>query len=132
MKIYLCARYSRRDELRRLRERLQQQGHHITSRWLDTTWEQRDEKGSAAAPPEYRAYHAVQDLEDVQAADCLLTITEEPRSGGRGGRHVEFGVALALNKRLLVVGHRENVFHHHPQVEFYSSIEDACQALLAR
>ena len=49
-------------------------------------------------------------------------VTEPPRepSSSRGGRHVEFGIALARSKRLIVVGHRENVFHWLHMVEFYS------------
>lgn len=119
MKIYLCARYSRRDEMRVVRAELQRLGHEITSRWLDTEWEGKDDSGSSAAPAEYREQHALEDVEDVAAADCLIAFTEPPRSGGRGGRHVEFGIALALGKQLIVIGWRENIFHHHPRVKVY-------------
>lgn len=132
MKFYLCARYSRRDELRSVREELQRLGHTVTSRWLDTNWEEKerqDQVHSSAAPPEYREQYAVADLEDVRAADCLIAFTEEPRSGGRGGRHVEYGAALALGKRIIVVGHRENLFHHHPSVEFHASQWDMMRAI---
>lgn len=132
MKVYLCGRYSRRDQLRSVREELQELGHVVTSRWLDTSWREKDDSGSAAAPAEYRAEFAVKDLEDVAAADCVIAFTEEPRSGGRGGRHVEFGAALALGKRLIVVGHRENLFHHHPRVEYFASKWDMMRALEAK
>ena len=39
----------------------------------------------------------------------------------RGGRHAEFGIALALGKRVIVIGPRENVFHALPAVERYES-----------
>lgn len=129
MKIYLCARYSRRNELRAVREELQRQGHTVTSRWLDTEWEEKDSAGSSAAPPEYRHEFAVKDIEDVVAADCLIAFTEPPRSSGRGGRHVEFGAALALGKRLIVVGCRENLFYHHPRVEFFAETSEALDAI---
>lgn len=131
MKLYLCARYSRRAELCSLRTELTRLGYTVTSRWLDTDWREKDDRGSSAAPSEYREEFAVKDLEDVAAADCLIAFTEEPRSGGRGGRHVEFGAALAMGKRLIVVGYRENLFHHHPRVEFYGSPSDMLQALAA-
>lgn len=121
MKIYLCARYSRRDELRGVRDSLQRAGHEVTARWLDTEWEGGDGRGSSAAPPEYREEFARKDMEDVRAADCLIAFTEVPGSGGRGGRHVEYGMAVAWKKRLIVVGHRENLFHHLPGVEFCDS-----------
>jgi hypothetical protein len=49
-------------------------------------------------------------------------------NSGRGGRHVEFGYAMALGKRLIVVGHRENLFHEHPTVEFYAGQAEVLQA----
>lgn len=130
MKIYLAARYSRIEELRNLREELQRMGHEVTSRWLDTDWE-RTSNGSSVAPPEYREKHCLIDLEDVRAADCCISFTEEPNSphGKKGGRHVEFGVALQDGKRLIVVGFRENIFHHHPKVEFFNSQWDMLRAL---
>jgi hypothetical protein len=39
--------------------------------------------------------------------------------GGKGGRHVEYGLALGLGKRLIICGPRENIFHTLPQVEHY-------------
>jgi hypothetical protein len=104
--------------------------------------------------PEYREQFAQIDLEDVLAADCVVSFTEPPAAkcrdcdgigvvywpaedggsppmecpgcggkgridSGRGGRHVEFGAAVATGKRLIVVGHRENLFHHLPGVEFF-------------
>lgn len=60
---------------------------------------------------------------------------EDP-SRHRGGRHVEIGVALMLasgccgwTHRVIVVGHRENVFHSLPEVEFYPTW-DECLAVL--
>lgn len=123
MRIYLAARYSRRKELRGVREVLQAMGHVVTSRWLDTDWDRTPEGQSSAAPPEYRAKYAVIDLEDVESADAVVSFTEEPESGGgRGGRHVEHGYAMALKKRIYVVGHRENLFHEHPSTRFHEDV----------
>jgi hypothetical protein len=52
-------------------------------------------------------------VEDVKRADCLISFTEDltvPNTS-RGGRHVEFGLALALAKLCYIVGPVENVFH---------------------
>jgi hypothetical protein len=123
MKFFLSARYSRRDELRLIRTDLCSRGHEVTSRWLDVSSRDRDPLGSSAAPPPDRAEFAVKDLHDVAACDCLIAFTEPPRSDGRGGRHVEYGAALAMGKRVVVVGYRENLFHEHPLVEFYPDVE---------
>jgi hypothetical protein len=123
MKIYLAARYSRRDEMKGVASRLRGMGHIVTSRWLDTDWEI-TERGSSAAPAAYREQYSRFDMDDVQSADCMISFTEEPRKGdSRGGRHVEFGMAVAWNKDLVVVGHRENLFHHLPGVDFYEDTE---------
>lgn len=132
MKIYLCARYSRRDELKIHRQFLIEHGHTVTSRWLDSPWEEKDATGSSAAPEAYREEFAVKDLEDVEACDCLIAFTEEPRTNGRGGRHVEFGAALALKKRIILIGPYENIFHHHPSVVCANGLKHALDILSSR
>jgi len=66
----------------------------------------------------------VDDVEGLLDADVVVSFTSEPRSGAtRGGRHVEFGIALALRffgkgvPRLYIVGPLENVFHAPPEVD---------------
>lgn len=131
MKIYLAARYSRRDEMREIAAKLEQMGHVITSQWLDTNWEV-TEKGSSAAPAEYREEHSAIDMGDVKAANCIISFTEEPRtSRGRGGRHVEHGLAAAWGHRLVVVGYRENLFHHLPGVEFHEGAAEMLASFAA-
>jgi hypothetical protein len=132
MKIYLASRFSRREQLRSVADELRRLGHVITSRWLETEWVNRPDE-SSAAPPEYREKYAVIDAEDVREADCVISFTEPPGPGsGRGGRHVEFGLASAWGKRLIVVGYRENLFHHLPGVEFFVSQWDMMRALQAK
>ena len=134
MKIYLAARYGRKEQLIAVRSRLRDLGHVVTSRWLDTDWGRHPDDNSSAAPQAYRAKYCLIDLEDVLAADCLISFTEDPEEenvpgGRRGGRHVEYGVALHAGRRLIIVGHRENLFHHHPSVEYYPDEDSALQAL---
>ena len=132
MKIYLASRYSRRLELCGYREQLHRLGHEVQARWLDGKHQLSNEGtpigdngealvesgGDEAA--KLRAHFANDDWEDVNAAECVISFTEPPRSSAnRGGRHVEYGIALANKARVIVVGHRENSFHWLPQVEFY-------------
>jgi hypothetical protein len=134
MRIYLAARYSRREELCGYRKELEAMGHEVRARWLDgqhqisdagvpigdsgeALVESDDVDGSRAA--ELRARFAQHDWEDVIGADLVISFTEPPRtSGSRGGRHVEFGIALARGARVIVVGYRENLFHWLPCVCF--------------
>lgn len=116
MKIYLAARYSRKDEMREYADRLQRADHHVTSRWVEVKHNVEDIDGDR----ELASRYASEDAEDLVAADAVVVFTEPPRKElTRGGRHVEFGMALALQKRLFVVGPIENVFYALPQVEIY-------------
>ena len=118
MKVYLAARYSRKDEMREYADRLQRADHHVTSRWVEVKHNVED----IDRERELASRYALEDSEDLTAADAVVVFTEPPRKElTRGGRHVEFGMALALQKRLFVVGPSENVFYALPQVEVYSS-----------
>ena len=41
----------------------------------------------------------------------------------RGGRHVEFGMAIAAQKRIVVIGPRENIFHWLPMIEQFDTFD---------
>jgi nucleoside 2-deoxyribosyltransferase len=63
--------------------------------------------------PSWSCGIARQDCEDLMAADAVIIFTEIPNTIlATGGRHVEFGLALAQGKRVIIVGPRENVFHY--------------------
>ena len=121
MKIYLAARYSRNDEMRGVRDVLEALGHKVTSRWIDQHGGNLPESIVAeklnAEPGECSKYAFI-DLQDLKAADTVISFTSAG-GGGKGGRHIEFGVALGLGKDVIIVGPRENVFHTLPQIEHY-------------
>ena len=146
--IYLAARYSRRLELCTYRYHLSARGYLVQARWLDGGHQMSNEgvpigesgealvesEGDSGSQSEraaqLRARLAADDWEDVTSAEIVVSFTEPPRSNAsRGGRHVEYGIALGLGKRVIVVGHRENIFHWLPQVEFCKTWEDALAIL---
>jgi nucleoside 2-deoxyribosyltransferase len=116
MKVYLAAAYQRKDEIRAAAEYLEGRGFEITSSWI------REEYSPAidirTLPGGINQVIAGKDIEEIQNSDALIFFPEpQDKQPPRGGRHVEFGIALALGKRVIVVGERENIFHHLPQVE---------------
>jgi hypothetical protein len=122
MKVYLASRYSRREELCKVREDLQKLGFEVTSRWLNGNHQIDDQGLSVEAKSAERLRFAIEDWHDLMAADMCISFTESPRStNSRGGRHVEFGAALASGKMCFVVGPRENVFHCLPTVHVCDS-----------
>lgn len=127
MKIYLAARFSRKPELCIYADQLRAAGHEVTSRWLG----QDDESTYEELTPEGCRKCAVHDIADVLRADCVISFTEPigiPNSS-RGGRHVEFGIAAASHKRLIVVGPCENVFHWLPEVWLFDTFTDCLVAI---
>jgi hypothetical protein len=122
MRIYLAARYDRRHEMRDVARRLRAAGHAITSIWIE---------GLHEGVPE--VISAIDDWDGVAEADCVVSFTEHPTDNvswaARGGRHVEFGIGLALGKRLCVVGPRENIFHHLSGVEVYATVAELLDGL---
>lgn len=130
MNIYLAASYHRRLELLGYWEQLGAVGHRVTSTWVDGHHEKPGEVVDSgvrySAPDEDVAKWAAEGVHDVLRSGCIISFTG---SGGRGGRHVEFGIGLAIEARLIVVGPREHVFHYLPQVEVYEWWEDCLAAL---
>jgi hypothetical protein len=116
---YLAARFSRRFELQGFRADLLRIGHSVTSRWID----QRDDSDEPNC--------AARDIEDIDTADVLILFTEAPRCPTRGGRLVEYGIALGQRKPAIVIGPAENVFIDLPEVKRFSGWSDALQALKA-
>lgn len=111
MRIYLAAYTLRAEEMRRVRDRLVAMGHVVTSRWIDKAdlkLERATTPGDLTDRPEPYREAASECLADLRAAEVLVAFTGE---GGRGGRHVEFGYALARRMRILIVGPREHLFH---------------------
>lgn len=128
--IYLAARYSRFPEMQEYAHTLRMAGYTVTSRWILGDHELRS--GGQAETDQYAPVWAAEDWSDLLKADICLSFTEPPADvpgRARGGRHTEFGIALALQKRCLVVGYRENIFHWLPSVEFYPTWP-ACLAML--
>ena len=127
MKIYLAARFSRRHEVHALGQDLQALGHTIVSRWSRPEADHVLAAGlSDQANDLARERFASEDMEDIHKADCLIVLGEPPRSNSRGGHLVEFGIALGLGLRVMVVGPRGTVFHCLPTVEVF----DTWQSLL--
>lgn len=123
MKIYIAARFSKRPEANQLAHLLQSFGHTITSRWVKPDSDHVTPTGlSVQAADKERQRFAQEDLEDVIACDWCISLMEEPRSNSRGGRHVEFGIALGLGKLLTIIGPRETVFHHLPRIAHFNNM----------
>ena len=134
MKVYLAASWSRQAEMKKLSSELIALGIEVTSRWLEE---------KEAERPEDRAKHnrenALQDVNDVRAADILVRFTDEfvkfdnpellqnmlvRAHLATGGRMFECGLAWAEGKTIVVVGGAQNVFDMLPNVVHLPDVEE--------
>jgi hypothetical protein len=120
--VYLSASTARADELMRCADDLRLAGIEVTCRW---PWHigELDPESAAAA-----------DLADLARADTLVSFTQGPGNPhqGRGGRHVELGVALGRDMGVMLVGPPEHAFHHLAAVRSFPSWESAFHAITGR
>jgi hypothetical protein len=104
----------RREELLFAATRLERlvENVEVVSRWIFR----------APDADDYTWNDAVEDLKDVLEASVMVSFT----GGGRGGRHVEFGYAVGVDRpitggprRFVLIGAKEHIFHEKPGLEIY-------------
>ena len=122
MNIYIAARFSKRHIANELANYLKSKGHTITSRWVLPDCDHVIATSiSEQAADDERQRFAREDIEDLDAADwCISLMEHKARNNSRGGRHVEYGYALARGIKMTVIGCRETVFHHLCNVEHFN------------
>lgn len=97
-------------ECRYVAEKLKGLGDTVVSSWL------REDHSHINA-----AEAASQDIEDVAKSDGVVVILGEL---GQTDGSVEFGMALAFNKRLVLIGEPQRPAHFLPTVEKCGSVEE--------
>lgn len=121
MKIYLAAQFKEQALMREWRNKLTATGHTITSSWLDV---------NESTETTQAAIEAVKDLREIKEAHCIISHTlKRGDLFTGGGRHIEYGYALALDKLMINVGGIESVFHEIPTVIRRNSIEEVIKLL---
>jgi hypothetical protein len=123
--VYIATQFENWEAAEIVRRELQAHEYVVRARWIEVA-----AQGNAPAAPDNMDTHegllkarrnAILDLEDLTMATTVVFLSMGNGSAGRGGRHVEFGYALAQGKRCIVIGPRENVFHAYPGVLHYPS-----------
>jgi hypothetical protein len=121
LNIYVAGWFGAKDRLRVVRDRLEAaKVGRVIGTWLD------EETGAPESPglttvgggitPDQCREYAIRDLGEVRFSDLLIIDTQDVNP--RGGREVEFGIALAFGVAVWVVGPKRNVFHYLAQGHF--------------
>lgn len=116
MKFYVIARFEDKDVARVVMEMMLARGHELTFDWT---------RVPEALTDEDRVRSAARDFHGVVEADAVIVLHDDQLCNGL----VELGVALALGKRIMVVGppfrfdaRRQPIFYWIPKVlQFYSA-----------
>ena len=131
MKVYIAARFSNRPEANRLAQILKLHGCEIVSRWVLPRSDHVVPTGmSEQAADDERRRFAMEDIEDLESCEWCISLMEPPRGNGRGGRHIEFGYALGLGKKMTIIGPRETVFHHLDCVQQFDTVDDFYEEII--
>jgi nucleoside 2-deoxyribosyltransferase len=131
MRIYVAARFTEKDAVNNLYERLRKAGHEIT-----TDWTVHENVKPYNKHPERASAYSKEDADGVMMADIFLLITS-PEAGS--GVSAELGVAIASKEltgkpQIYVAGEHmaTNSFFYHPTVTRFANLEDALAALITR
>ena len=145
MRIYLASRYSRIDEMNKHATELRSIGYTVDARWLNGNHQLHEGAEEVENNPgsitQKAMLFAQDDLDDLIASNMVICFTEisySQDSVSRGGRHVELGLALmwnyksilSLQKQILLVGPRENVFYCLPNIKQFTTWEDCIKHLI--
>lgn len=104
---YLAGEAARSDDLNDKADDLANIGEEVIARWLGGEELDQDAEG-------------IRRIEDISKVDGIILFAEVNHKTRKSyERHVEFGLALGLNKRLVVIGDPESVFQSLPVVERY-------------
>lgn len=95
----------------------------ITSRWIYGNHQIPEETVHDDRVLESTRF-AIEDYDDVVAAQAVVVFTDPPRTTTRGGKHVEVGIALGQNKTIYMVGQEiENIFYYLPQILKFPTVD---------
>lgn len=128
MKIYVAAKYSRKEEIAECVKQLEAAKFKVVSTWH--TEPHGPKVQLKDLKPSDHTKYATRDLDELEEADMLLFFGEAGDQP-RGGRHVEFGYALKLRIPILAIGPHENIFHYLPSVKHVPSFAAALRRLRA-
>jgi nucleoside 2-deoxyribosyltransferase len=122
MKIYLAARFDRKDEVRELYNQLIEQGHEITYDWTTHKMIKPYHENQEIAH-EYSS----NDMEGVKNCDIFILITAD----GGTGTFIELGAAILSNIKhnkpeIFVIGEHntKSIFYFHPSVKRKNTVQE--------
>lgn len=122
MRIYVAGKWQDREDVRIWHNQLRARGHEITCDWTSHEY---PGEGQEHLLTDY----ALADIKGVQDCDVLIALFEVEYA--YRGAFVEIGAALALGKRILILGHAGDscIFMNHPLVRIFDNAWDVMEVV---
>lgn len=108
----------RKDPALKLRELMWESDLEVDSSWLDV-----EDYGSPKSF-DSRARAAANCYAEVSRTDALVLIAEPDKGLVKGGKFVEAGVALGMNKPVYIIGDRENTLMYLDGIKQFDTMEE--------
>jgi nucleoside 2-deoxyribosyltransferase len=99
MRFYIATQLANSEQQQALAQYLINNGHELSFDWSK---QDNELKTNRVFSKEEYELHARNDLQGVMSADFLIVLLP-----GGLGTHVEFGAALAMGKKIIIVGNQE-------------------------
>ena len=114
MRFYMAAQYWSRPTVEKVAGYVRALGHKVVSTW---------HVGEAQTdPPPKPKPVAIHDHLQLMSSEVVVVFSNMPEfKPSTGCTNVELGMALGFEKRVLLVGERENMFHHLPMIRRFDT-----------
>jgi len=116
MKIYIAASYTRIKEAKFLGEELEQKDFEVISNW-------HQDHNNPIDADYLSGSRAIRDQYAIESCDLFVELIGDENS--RGGRHCELGMALAWNKKIILIGEPDGcIFQNLPWLPRMKNTEE--------
>ncbi len=114
MKIYVAGKFEDQKRVKNIQEQLISRGHEITKDWTE------DKEAENGFP----VINVVEDMRGIATADAYVGVFVDKFN--YKGALVELGAAIALRKKVYVIGHGADscIFLSHPLVRRCNSVKE--------
>lgn len=120
MKVYIAASHPNIENAKLLAKELTKTQKFT----MVSLWHEEDKEPAYNSAP-----RAIRDMLGVERCDLFIEFIGDNAS--RGGRHCELGLALAWNKKIILVGSDDGcVFTHLPYLARVDTVEDLLKSLI--
>ncbi len=122
MKVFVAGSINNINSIKDLMKSIKSNGHSIVHDWTEQFDETRKQE------------FCLKDIEGIKESDVLIACMENCRTMCRGTL-IEIGIALALDKKIIVIGEVNSIYMSHPNVKMFPtmschSFTDNCKSIL--